>query len=503
MNLVGCWAFFIIVSFLSSLATANIVGNDTQNFNPITSGLDFVTVQSTETLFRGIVNFGLFANHGQNVLPEAATGGFAGGTDSMSMLDFNIGAGLSTQMDAGISFSTLMAHSSDHADNRGQFSKNGLNEVRFNGKYRFRARNPWGVALIASLNLNQAKNNPFLGEGAGPTLNMEAAFDRAWASSLVGFNVGYRFRAPGSQIAGSFYEPLSNQLIASAAFSHYFPRVNMKAVAELLASRLIKTSSYVGGESLSCEGLAGIKYDRTQNLSFHGGVGHLLAPGLFVPEWRLYAGVNFTIGVADTPPPAPVLISPDAPAVELPSTMIRLFKGYTPADIAKLKTVPFDEITAQHEFLLRQEVPPEPEKVIKPPFEVLRLNGFDFDTGSAFIKPEHKALLDKLAAYLKAPPQVLKFRIEGHTDSMGVPSRNETLSQNRADALKAALAERGVNVAVDVEANGFGASRPIADNGNFQGRRQNRRTEVRLLRSLDEGVVKQIEELRQAPPGRE
>ena len=44
---------------IGHVASANVIGNDTQNFNPTTNGLDFVTVQSSETLDPGIINFGL------------------------------------------------------------------------------------------------------------------------------------------------------------------------------------------------------------------------------------------------------------------------------------------------------------------------------------------------------------------------------------------------------------------------------------------------------------
>jgi hypothetical protein len=56
-------------------AKANVVGADTQNFNPITSGLDFVTVQSSATLSPWVFNFGYFLNYAVNSLPEYEEGG--------------------------------------------------------------------------------------------------------------------------------------------------------------------------------------------------------------------------------------------------------------------------------------------------------------------------------------------------------------------------------------------------------------------------------------------
>lgn len=67
--------------------------------------------------------------------------------------------------------------------------------------------------------------------------------------------------------------------------------------------------------------------------------------------------------------------------------------------------------------------------------------------------------------------------IEGHTDSVGDPASNRTLSQRRADAVRAALAERGVRPD-RLETAGFGASEPRESNATVEGRARNRRVEL-------------------------
>lgn len=103
-----------------------------------------------------------------------------------------------------------------------------------------------------------------------------------------------------------------------------------------------------------------------------------------------------------------------------------------------------------------------------------------FDTGKATIQAKSGSLLDEIAAVIKGNPDLLKIRIEGHTDSVGSDITNLRLSQARADSVKAALSQRGVE-AGRLDAAGFGEMRPIAGNDNEKGRAQNRRVEFIIV----------------------
>ena len=70
-----------------------------------------------------------------------------------------------------------------------------------------------------------------------------------------------------------------------------------------------------------------------------------------------------------------------------------------------------------------------------------------------------------------------KIVVEGHTDSVGSDASNQELSMARAQSVVGFLTSHGVP-ADRVTAQGFGASRPVADNKSPEGRANNRRVEI-------------------------
>ncbi len=105
-----------------------------------------------------------------------------------------------------------------------------------------------------------------------------------------------------------------------------------------------------------------------------------------------------------------------------------------------------------------------------------RLYGILFDTDSAVIRPESRPVLDEVLELLRGEP-AWNLTIEGHTDATGADAHNQTLSQQRADSVRAYLVAGGVEAA-RLRTAGFGESRPVADNATELGRAQNRRVEL-------------------------
>ena len=107
---------------------------------------------------------------------------------------------------------------------------------------------------------------------------------------------------------------------------------------------------------------------------------------------------------------------------------------------------------------------------------VLTLGDVFFETGRAILKPGGLQAIDKLSIFLEKHPD-RGVLIEGHTDSVGKEEFNMHLSQRRAEAVRNALLERGVN-AQRITTKGYGESYPVASNKTAEGRQLNRRVEV-------------------------
>jgi OOP family OmpA-OmpF porin len=105
-----------------------------------------------------------------------------------------------------------------------------------------------------------------------------------------------------------------------------------------------------------------------------------------------------------------------------------------------------------------------------------------FDAGKSDLQPEATATLDELAGLIKDRNGFL-LEIEGFASSEGSATRNETLSQERCEGVRRYLADKHNVPIFRMSIIGMGVSRPLADNSTPEGRKQNRRVEVRLMTS--------------------
>lgn len=421
----------------------NIVGVETQNFHPITSGLDFVTVHSSETLDPGYINVGLYLNYAVNTLPyfdDETTQSRLEFNDTLLSSDFNVGVGILPNWDIGISIPSVLAQDvKEDTAPHGQYASTGNTEVRINTKLRFWGNDRQGIATILSANINRLEDNPYTGANPGPTYNIELAGDITIHKIALALNLGYRIRESGEEIqlnSLNSIEPMKHQFIASAAASYLFSSIDTKLIYEMYASwPTTPVENNTRRAMQSNEALLGLKYDIRRDIALQSGVGSEIQHGLSSPDWRIYLGVNYTVGP-----------------------------------------------TFKKKRALKR-IPPKPDRLPDEPTEQFVIHDilFEFDSASLVTKGSVESLR-KLAQYLKEQPNYKRLVIEGHTDSIGTDQYNVDLSKRRAQTIVNWLTKNYSIKRNKIFPVGKGEREPIADNGNYQGRQLNRRVVFKIYR---------------------
>ena len=112
-----------------------------------------------------------------------------------------------------------------------------------------------------------------------------------------------------------------------------------------------------------------------------------------------------------------------------------------------------------------------------------------FETDEYYLLPESFSELDKLVKIMKENPS-MTINIQGHTDSDGGKDYNQKLSEKRANSVRNYIIKKGIAES-RLSHQGYGLSKPVADNSSSSGKQKNRRVEfvTKTQDTVGQGVI--------------
>jgi outer membrane protein OmpA-like peptidoglycan-associated protein len=145
------------------------------------------------------------------------------------------------------------------------------------------------------------------------------------------------------------------------------------------------------------------------------------------------------------------------------------YKNFQDSVDYSLVDIPNHKGKVNFEFTLTIEAP-----------KVYTLRNVHFDTGKSTLRPESFTALNDLAEVMSFKKKMV-VEIAGHTDDVGDDAANMKLSQSRAEAVVKYLTGKGI-ARERLSAKGYGETQPASYNDTPEGRQENRRTEVRIIK---------------------
>ncbi|HVE88032.1 MAG TPA: OmpA family protein [Myxococcales bacterium] len=398
-------------------------------------------------------------------------------------------------------------------------STTGAGDLRLLGKWQVLRQRDYGVnlALMPAVTLPSGGASAYFGDAGlvfAPEVllswgrdhlragaNLGAALRRrsqllnaTIGSELTGHaGAGYRFQAED----GTGGPPLELDASLSMSVSAARPFQSSNEVHLELRSM----AAYDLKSSMQLFGAAG-------SVQVFGGAGLGLSRGWGTPDWRLFAGVRYA-RVPPPPPPPPVKVAVVEPAdrdhdgiidsqdacPDQPETK----NGYQDDDGCPDEPPPpppppsdpdrdgdgvpdrVDNCPDEPGPASNQGCAEQQKQLVQITTERLEiLEKVYFKVGKAIIERRSYPVLENVVAVLKAHPEIKHVLVEGHTDSQGPADYNQQLSEWRADSVVKFLRDRGIERG-RLKAQGFGSTRPVADNGTPDGREKNRRVVFTVL----------------------
>jgi OOP family OmpA-OmpF porin len=328
------------------------------------------------------------------------------------------------------------------------------------------------LGLAVPLSFPTGNDNEFRG-APGLTLGGTLLFAAHLGAVGLGFDLGYRWRQDHPPLAWGDSLQLGPWL-------SYNLTPGFALRAEVFAEKHVSTE--IDGADFPIEVLGGIEYRMPSGLALYAGASFGLTDGIGDPDFRVIGGVRYrrnhpeNQGFRDSDGDGVVDKDDEAPYEPEDEDGYQDDDGEPEPDNDGDGVLDGDDECPELKGEKDRDGCPAKTYVTIENGEMVIIGKIQFETGSARIHKRSGPLLDQIGQAMNAHPEVKRVRIEGNTDNVGPPALNRKLSEDRANSVKDALEQRGVD-GDRLRTRGNGETKPIAPNKSAGGRQKNRRVE--------------------------
>lgn len=497
--LLGILGLLLGLSLRATPAAAQVQGFDVQNFKPTPGPRDLVIVPQSQPLshLSGAVGAYLSFAFDPLVLLDQNEQRTLDVVKNRLQLDLMGALGVKDFMEIGLVMPIILLQQSGNLEQlgtEGQIQSTVLGDLALLAKFTFLRRRSYakgfGIAMVNRVNFPTGKREAFTSDGT-PSWNPTFVFDyRFGMGALISVQTGVYIRF----VPLVFQDTLIGPTFTAAAGAE-LPLVRRYGVTALGGAYvnvpLLKLPESV--RQIPAEVMLGLRWYSSIGVTFTTGLNFGADCGFTVPTFRFFLAAVWVPGKTreyeaienfKKPP-----VDPDGDGVigdydhcpDIPGPVEN--HGCPESDQDKDGII--DRVDDCPNLAGRKEYNGCP-RVYQKENKIRVLERVHFATDQDVILPESFSVLEEVAEVMRAHPEWLEILVEGHCDSRASDAYNLDLSQRRAQAVMKFLLARGIAPS-RIRAQGFGRSRPIADNNTEEGMALNRRVEFTILKVAPPG----------------
>ncbi len=492
---------FLIVVMGTKFAWASNSLSTINNFAPGSSQINFVSVESAQTLQHKKFSFLGFLDASYQSL--AIYNSTQTGDDLVSFTHLGLSYGLSPKLEIGIKGPVIFNQNVDSSQASVVLTSSGFVNVDGFLKYRLVSSLKSNLTLMTQIGAANGDEIFYVGPNSGLNYSLAALYERSFGRWLMAVNVGYIQRTPGENTAGTlpFFEPINSTIHGSLGLGRPITKSTRVSGELLVASHdFVKDNSDRG--NLSAEALLSF-HTKLKALNLSYGLGAGLTDGIATPAVRGFLGFQYPFGFPLRVAKKEEIDEEEESFVAIPiddspkrSIASQIFEDNDDDAVAEINAETLDEVFEVPDTTpaqIAKEEPKEELEVIEPPIlpkkraisndnsnQKYILDYIEFDFNSANLNRRSLVTLGKVLESIKKTA-FKTIKVWGHTDFYGSSIYNEYLGLRRAKAVYNYFKNAGIPAAF-IDYDAFGERRPVSVGLSDQKRRKNRRVEIIVIR---------------------